>query len=91
MRLVDLCAGRGLCFIQAVAQAIVARFRLLGALASEIGLNTRKFGLGTCSLRLNAGPVCIFLLRRQLMAEILLLGLRSRQLLHQPKALVFRK
>jgi hypothetical protein len=50
MRPVDLRVGRGLRFVEAVAQAAVARFCLLGALASEIGLRTRKFGLDTCSL-----------------------------------------
>jgi hypothetical protein len=91
MRPVDLCASRGLCFVQANAQAAVARFRLLSALASETGLRTCKFGLSLCSPRLSAGPICIFPLRHQLKAEVLLLGLRSRQLLHQPATLVFRR
>jgi hypothetical protein len=82
MRPLDLYAGQGLRFVQAAAQAAVARFRLFSVLVGKIGLCTRKFGLGTCSLRFITGLVCILLLRRQLTDEVLFLGLCSSQLLH---------
>jgi hypothetical protein len=89
MRPVDLCTRRGLRFVQAAAQAAVARFNLLSALASKIGLSTRKFGLGTCGLRLDIGLVRIPLFRCQPTAEVHFLGLHRRQPLHQPATLVF--
>jgi hypothetical protein len=89
MRPVDLRASRGLRFVQAVAQAAEARFQLLSVLASKTGLRTRKFGLDLCSLCLSAGSVCVFPLRRQLTAKVLLLGHCNRQLIRQPAALVF--
>jgi hypothetical protein len=90
VRPIDLCARRGLRFVQAVAQAAEPRLHLLDALAGETVLRPRKFGLGLCSLRLSTGSICVLPLRRQLTPGFLLLGLRSRQPLHQPTTLVLR-
>jgi hypothetical protein len=64
--------------------------RLRSTLESEVGLGARKVGLGMRSLGLHAGLIRILLFHRQPAAEVLVFGLRSRQLLHQVAALVLR-
>jgi hypothetical protein len=90
MRPLDLRACRGLRLVQAVAQATEPRLHLLGVLAGETSLRPRKIGLGLRELCLNTSFVYVPPLLRQPTPEVLLLGLRGRQPLCQPAALVFR-
>jgi hypothetical protein len=90
MRPLDLRARRGLHLVQAVAQAAEPRLHLLGVLAGETSLRPRKLGLGLRGLCLSTSFVCVPPLLRQPTPEVLFLGLRDRQPLRQPAALVFR-
>jgi hypothetical protein len=60
------------------------------SLVGETSLRPRKLGLGLRRLRLSTSFVRVPPLLRQLTPKIRLLGLRSRQPLRQPAALVFR-
>ena len=57
MCLLDLRTHRGLRFVHAAAQGVGPRLQLLGKLAGETALRSRRFGLDLRSLRISNGLV----------------------------------